>query len=146
MELHQKIGFGLIVAAILLGIGFNVGKWFSEHIRHAELRTWKHIWEADVAPSIDRQHPDPYATSVDAYQNDPWAASEQHYGKWSNRAPIIKAVQTGPNPTLVMGAQYEYVDTIDTERPAYDSEVDTRIYMARQDQEMREYLRQLREH
>jgi hypothetical protein len=135
MDLTQKIGLSFIAAAILLGIGFCVGKWVTKQLQLADLRTWKHEWHDNVAPRI-KDAPTLWLAD-NHYQPDPWAASEAYAHQWPDRTvtPVVTKAITGPIN----------ITDLRVTGPLYDPGVDVRAAMARQDEETREFLRELRE-
>jgi hypothetical protein len=124
----QIAGTVLIISAILLGLGFLFGRWFNEQTRLAELREWKEEWDSIKYTAA------PILLSDTAYQPDPWAAGESYYHEWPKSPPA----STLEIPSFT-------ITDLKTTGPLYSPEVETRAYMNRQDEETREYLRQLRE-
>lgn len=151
MNHFQIVGLALIGSAILLCTGYGIARWVHYQIRRAELRAWKREWNEVTSSQVSYVRP--MWIQDTAYQPDPWAASEAYYDDYSNTSQI-KAVQTGPNPTLVLKLEPEtvrYAPPLELEPdediapPEYDSELDTRMYMARQAEDLKEYLRELRQ-
>jgi hypothetical protein len=125
----QIAGIVLIVSAILIGLGFLFGKWFNEQMRLAELREWKDEWD-NVKYAAPIYLPDT------VYQPDPWVASEAYYHEWPDSPSTVTL--EAPRPVTITDLKVT--------GPLYSPEAETRAYMYRQDEETREFLRQLREH
>ncbi len=124
----QIVGIVLIVSAILIGLGFLFGKWFYEQMRLAELREWKEEWDSVKFTAAPVYLPDT------VYQPDPWAASEAYYDKWPDKPPTVTLEMPGPITITDLKAT----------GPLYSLEAEVQAYMNRQDEETREFLRQLR--